>query len=705
MSEMRKYGVGQLFTFPLIEDGDADFVTDYTPAAGDAKLWSDTQISTNLTSLILGFDSLSERPAQGAQIDENGAGTAEGVVEFTVIVSGTVGGGDAAGFFIMRSVTGQAWSNDDQIDINGGTANIATADSTTYDLAATAGLIAEIGNGLFAAALSPTEMTCSLGAIHIIDSPTKAIEDQAVRFNTFGNAAALHAVDLDDSVRLGLTALPNAAADAAGGLPISPLGSQDLDALDGVSMRGTDDAALASVATEARLAELDGANLPSEIAAIPTTAMRGTDGANTTTPPTVGAIADAVQDEPIEDHVAQGTSGYSVALGVYAGSDGPGIYIDSGAANTNTVVGTDGTEANPVSTFAAARTLADALGLKIYYLEGNSDITLAATHEDWEFIGIGSVADNVVNLGSQDVDRSLFRNLTIEGTQGGTGRITARDCALQDPGAGATTLHIFAERCGVVDDISVDTSADNVFDECFSLAPSGVAPIITATGAAGSIIMSHWGGKIELKGLSASHNIELDGIGSLTFNADCNVNANLAIDGIWDVTDNTAGMNDLATMVGLINMTKINTEVDTGISDAALATAANLATVDAAVAAIQAVTDLLPDAGALNDLAAILIDTGTALPATLAALNDLAAADVAAELATYDGPTKAEMDAAHALLATEAKQDLTDTAVDAIGAVTGQMVFTKANELDGNMKSINNAGVVGDGDATPWDGA
>ena len=43
------------------------------------------------------------------------------------------------------------------------------------------------------------------------------------------------------------------------------------------AMRGTDSAALASVATEARLAELDAGNLPTDIAAIPTTAMRGTD--------------------------------------------------------------------------------------------------------------------------------------------------------------------------------------------------------------------------------------------------------------------------------------------------------------------------------------------------------------------------------------------------------------------------------------------
>ena len=280
--------------------------------------------------------------------------------------------------------------------------------------------------------------------------------------------------------------------------------------------------------------------------------------------PTAAVIADAVQDEAIEDHDTQGTVGWATALSVYAGSDGPGIYIDSGAANTNTVVGTDGTEINPVSTFVAARTLADALGLKIYYLEGNSDITLAATHTDWEFIGLGSVMDNIINLGAQDVSRSLFRNLTVEGTQGGTGRITARDCALQDPGAGDTTLHIFAERCGFVDRIQIDTSADNVFDQCYSLVAGTAAPVIQATGATGTIAVRHYSGGMEFETLSASHNMTWEGIGQVIFNADCNVNANVSVRGIGSITDNTAGMLSLIE-TSLVNMTKINTEADNAI--------------------------------------------------------------------------------------------------------------------------------------------
>lgn len=47
-----------------------------------------------------------------------------------------------------------------------------------------------------------------------------------------GGRVRLTDVDLDDGVRAGLTALPNAAADAAGGLPISDAGGLDLDGLD-----------------------------------------------------------------------------------------------------------------------------------------------------------------------------------------------------------------------------------------------------------------------------------------------------------------------------------------------------------------------------------------------------------------------------------------------------------------------------------------
>ena len=69
-------------------------------------------------------------------------------------------------------------------------------------------------------------------------------------------------LNLNDGVRAGLTALPNAAADGAGGLPISDGGGLDLDTYLG---RITANVALASVCTETRLAELGATNIPADI--------------------------------------------------------------------------------------------------------------------------------------------------------------------------------------------------------------------------------------------------------------------------------------------------------------------------------------------------------------------------------------------------------------------------------------------------------
>ncbi len=40
-----------------------------------------------------------------------------------------------------------------------------------------------------------------------------------------------------------------------------------------------------------------------------------------------------------------------------------------------------------------------------------------------------------------------------------------------------------------------------------------------------------------------------------------------------------------------------------------------------------------------------------------------------------------------------------------LGYGAGDLTFTKPGEVDANVQSINSAEVVGDGNATPWDGA
>lgn len=66
--------------------------------------------------------------------------------------------------------------------------------------------------------MTATEMQAAKVMVTVADSATKAVEDTMFTIWTHGNASGQYQVDLADSVRAGLTALPNAAAEAAGGL-------------------------------------------------------------------------------------------------------------------------------------------------------------------------------------------------------------------------------------------------------------------------------------------------------------------------------------------------------------------------------------------------------------------------------------------------------------------------------------------------------
>lgn len=69
--------------------------------------------------------------------------------------------------------------------------------------------------------ITATEMQAAQIHVTVADSSTKAVEDTMFIVETYGNASAQHAVDLSDSVRAGLTSLPNATAGASSGLHIN----------------------------------------------------------------------------------------------------------------------------------------------------------------------------------------------------------------------------------------------------------------------------------------------------------------------------------------------------------------------------------------------------------------------------------------------------------------------------------------------------
>jgi hypothetical protein len=93
-----------------------------------------------------------------------------------------------------------------------------------------------------------------------------------------------------------------------------------------------------------------------------------------------------------------------------------------------------------------------------------------------------------------------------------------------------------------------------------------------------------------------------------------------------------------------------------------------------------------PRSAAAPDVNVASIDTDAI---SAAALSAAAVTEIQSGLATAAALTTVD--------------DFLDTEVAAIKAKTDQLIFTKANELDVNIQSINGATITGDGSGTPFD--
>jgi len=136
--------------------------------------------------------------------------------------------------------------------------------------------VTAIQNGL----ATPTNITAGTitTVTNLTNAPTSG--DFTATMKTSLNAATPASVQNIAADGSGLTALGDARLanlDAAVSTRLAPAGTLARVTLTdtcttNTDMRGTDNAALAAVCTEGRLAELDAANLPTDVAAVPTTA-------------------------------------------------------------------------------------------------------------------------------------------------------------------------------------------------------------------------------------------------------------------------------------------------------------------------------------------------------------------------------------------------------------------------------------------------
>jgi len=310
-------------------------------------------------------------------------------------------------------------------------------------------------------------------------------------------------------------------------------------------------------------------------------------------------IAKAVWDRVLSGatHNIPSSAGRRVRQFQEAGSYSGGfIYIDT----VNGVAGTtdfeNGVDANPVDNIADANTIAASLGISQFKVAPGSTITFAAAQTNQVFTG----EEWTLALGGQNIAGSYFEGALVSGIGTGANPHFMR-CEI-----GAVTFA--ANRlgfCRFTSTITLSAAADYYWHDCYSGVAGAGTPTVDFGPAVGNtnLSMRRYSGGVQIdnKDATGTDLMSLEGDGQLIVAASSS--GAVSVRGNFKVT-NTGG----ATITYDDNT--------------------------------QNLIDVLADTTELQT---------DDMPGLIAALNDLSAAEVNAEvdtaLADYDGPTVAEMEA------------------------------------------------------------
>ncbi len=223
----------------------------------------------------------------------------------------------------------------------------------------------------------------------------------------------------------------------------------------------------------------------------------------------------------------------AVSIGQSVGYANGQIWINTNVSNTNTESFVDGVADNPVSTIAAAKTIATAVGLSDFHVINGSTIVLGETTDGESYFG-----DNwTLDLSDESCGGAHFAGSTISGTQLGTGMgvlggeasniVLGDDAHFDEVGLGGT--------------ISLPVGSV----EFFNCHHDGVSlPILDFKVGSGNttVHMHHYNGGIELQnfGDTGTDILHLDGNGRLDLNANCD-GGTVNLKGHWTVNDSSGG--------------------------------------------------------------------------------------------------------------------------------------------------------------------
>lgn len=466
-----------------------------------------------------------------------------------------------------------------------------------------------------------------------------------------GGRIRLTDVDLSDAVRGGMTALPNANADAAGGLPVSDAGGLDLDTMNSnVSAILTDTAEIGTAG--AGLTEAGGTG--DHLTALPWNASWDAE----------------VQSEVNDGLVALGLD-HLVSASV-AGADVADDSIIAKMVSSAATADWD-TFVNTTDALQALRDRGDAA----WTTGGGGSITDLLNVE----YNIPPAID-LANTASWRIGMSLTNALDDLPT---TAEITPGTISIDRKAQGGTTW------TAIVTDAAMSETAGQIYyDEVFD----------TATGyASGDMLRFTF--KSQYITVSANAYEITDSTGVIKYGAIVADTPDVNVAQINGSSSNVAALNSFASLLngsGQIQATTVATDTITAakIQDGAL-TGAKQGT-----AWVTNIQSGLATSSALatvdTNVDAILVDTGTTLPATLASILTDTGTTIPAQLTTLIGTPSVDLATDIAAVQTTASAVETDTQ-----DIQSRLPASLNNgAIQADIQRINNVAVVGDGSATPF---
>ena len=239
------------------------------------------------------------------------------------------------------------------------------------------------------------------------------------------------------------------------------------------------------------------------------------------------------------------------------------VWLDTKMTNTNTVRGVDGTATNPVATIAAANTLLASTNLSRVEVAPQSSITFVASQENQSFFG----KNWTLALGGQSISGSFFEGADVSGIGTGALEIHFDHCHFDN----VTLPPGDMENCVLENTFTIGTAGNFFFENCMS----GVAGTSTPALDFGSALNSSnvnfrsYSGGIEVQNMGAgtgSYEMSLEGWGRLVINANCSTTANIAVRGLFtvsDLADEAVTLSDNARY----DVAQINAQADLALSD------------------------------------------------------------------------------------------------------------------------------------------